>query len=136
MEKTIEDRLREREARIAAKAAAVAGKRDEDLGAWLDLCEKRGDDDAIKVEVSGDRIVVIRKPTRAEVQRWREGINAEGRGAAIRKASANVQLGKCCVLYPPDYESICDQYAGVEDIVALAAVEAAGLVIEERTGKR
>ena len=132
--KSLEERKAEREARVASTASAKAARRESDMHVFYDLCETRGDDDAIMVETDG-RVIVIRKPTIAEIKRWREAANADGRGANIRKAEANIQLGRACVLHPPDYQEIVASKPAIEDVVALAAIEAAGLKLDEHGGK-
>ena len=80
-----------------------------------------------------DAILVLRKPTRAEYQRFREEVIDEK-----KKKAAVPKLVKALVVYPKTWEevdAIFDEYPGLEDVASGAAVQSVGASKESIVGK-
>ena len=80
-----------------------------------------------------DAVIVLRKPSRDEYQRFRADVSDEK-----KRAAAAGKLVKCLVVHPPEWsevEAIFDEYPALEDQAANAALQMAGATKEASVGK-
>lgn len=130
--------LAAREARKAQLAATKAEQRKRDM-LKLDELEQREGDDNVRPLWTPAGLVVLRRPTLAECQRFEEAVAQDGKRAekAQRQVAAIAKLGRPCVIHPEAsvLESWCEEFGGLPTQIGKAAAEFAAIVLEEEAGK-
>lgn len=140
-QKLKEARRQRREARRQRKAAIAKAKaeqreRDEDL---LDELEQKYGDEEVRPVWSDGGLVVIKRPRKASIDRWKELIARDGKpdARAARRRMAAETLALQCLLHPSkaEYEQLVERWPGIPTLVAAECLDFAQLTYEEEAEK-
>lgn len=127
-----------RDARKAQIAKRKADQLEREMVILDQLEQQHGDDSVRRVDTLAG-MVVIRKPTKPEVDRFQDSILRDGKPQqkAQRIRLATEQLARICVLYPEGerYAEYCEEYGGIPAVVGGECAKLANVVYEEEAEK-
>lgn len=137
----LEERRLRREARKKRKDALErekAEQRERDLDLLDELEQEHGDDEVRPVWSDGP-MVVIKRPKKPQIDRWREmvGRKTKADADAQRRREAADTLAKQVLLHPDKvaYNELVERWPGIPTLVAAEALAFAQMIYEEEAEK-